>query len=195
MWTSAPAVSWQTDYAGVDTGIRTTARFLWTEGALFALFELAGAGLATDRSRPVGVERAKLYEEDCVELFLVPDPAQRGRYFEVEIGPFGHFFDLEIGAYGKVSKPEWSSEPTIATTRDAAARTAIVEARFTAKDLTAALVAGARLPLALYRMEGKVPLRGSRSAWPRQYLAWRPARTPKPNFHVPEGFGTLVLDP
>jgi hypothetical protein len=30
---------------------------------------------------------------------------------------------------------------------------------------------------------------------PREYLAWSPPRTPKPNFHVPEAFGTLVLDP
>ncbi len=185
-WTAAPAVSWQTDYAGADTGIKTTARFLWTEGALFALFELQGAGLNTDRSRPVAVERAKLYEEDCVELFLAPNPAERGRYFEIELGPFGHFFDLEISAYGKRSNTDWSSEPTIATTRDEAARTAVVEARFAARDLATVLVAGARLPLALYRMEGKAP---------RQYLAWRPARTPKPNFHVPEGFGTLVLEP
>jgi uncharacterized protein (DUF362 family) len=184
-WSAAPSVSWQTDYSGADTGIRTTARFLWMEGALFAAFELEGAALNTDRSRPVGVERQRLYEEDCVELFLAPNPAHRGQYYEIELGPFGHFFDLEIGAYGKLSKPEWSSEPTIASTRDPAARTAIVEARFTARELTSALVAGARLPLALYRMEGKAP---------RQYLAWRPPRTPKPNFHVPEGFGTLVLE-
>jgi hypothetical protein len=24
-----------------------------------------------------------------------------------------------------------------------------------------------------------------------RYLAWRPTRTPEPNFHVPEAFGTL----
>jgi uncharacterized protein (DUF362 family) len=186
LWAAAPSVTWQTDYSGADTGIRTTARFLWKEGALFAAFELEGAGLNTDRSRPVGVERTKLYEEDCVELFLAPNPAKRGLYYEVELGPFGHFFDLEIGAYGKLAKPEWSSEPTIAASRDPAARTAVIEARFTARELTAALVAGARLPLALYRMEGKSP---------RHYLAWRPPHTAKPNFHVPEGFGTLVVDP
>jgi hypothetical protein len=30
---------------------------------------------------------------------------------------------------------------------------------------------------------------------PRHYLAWSPPRTPKPDFHVPEAFGTLILDP
>ena len=56
------------------TAIRTTARFLWTEGALFAAFELAGAGLNVDASRPITIERAKLYEEDCVELFFGSGP-------------------------------------------------------------------------------------------------------------------------
>jgi hypothetical protein len=35
-------------------------------------------------------------------------------------------------------------------------------------------------------MEGKAP---------RQYLMAFPARTAKPNFHAPTGFGVLVVDP
>jgi uncharacterized protein (DUF362 family) len=185
-WLTAPVATWQTDFSGASTGPTTTARFLWNDGALFAAFELRGAGWFTDTSRPVGVERDQLYREDCVELFLAPSVADPGRYFEIELGPFGHFFDLEIGGYGKTSNAGWSSAPTIATTRDERAGTAIVEASFTAPELVRALVSGARLPLALYRMEGKAP---------RRYLAWRPPRTKKPNFHVPEGFGTLVLEP
>jgi hypothetical protein len=37
------------------------------------------------------------------------------------------------------------------------------------------------------RMEGTSPS--------REYLAWSPPRTAKPDFHVPEAFGTLVVDP
>jgi hypothetical protein len=40
--------------------------------------------------------------------------------------------------------------------------------------------------------------RSSRGSWAgkaqRLYLAWRPPRTPKPSFHVPEGFGVLSVD-
>ena len=104
----------------------------------------------------------------------------------MELGPFGHFLDLEIDRAAKSSSTEWSSRPTIGTSRDPSAHTAIVEVRLASPDLVVALVAGARLPLALYRMEGRAP---------RQYLAWRPPRTAKPNFHVPEGFGTLSVDP
>ena len=42
-----------------------------------------------DASRPKDVERERLYEEDCVELFLTPDPASPKHYYEVELGPFG----------------------------------------------------------------------------------------------------------
>jgi uncharacterized protein (DUF362 family) len=186
VWTSAPAVTWQTDYAGVNADITTKARFLWTEGALFVLFELSGAGLHVDASRPVASERLKLYEEDCVELFIGPQPARPQHYYEIELGPLGHFFDLEIDRAAKASRTEWSSGVTSKTTTDAVHHTAVIEARLAAPEIVTALAAGARLPLALYRMEGKAP---------RQYLAWRPPRTAKPNFHVPEGFGTLQVDP
>jgi uncharacterized protein (DUF362 family) len=185
VWATAPAVTWQTDYAGATTGIKTSARFLWTRGALFVAFELSGAGLDVDASFPTAQERPKLYEEDCVELFLGPDAARREHYYELELGPLGHFFDLEIDRAAKSSRPEWSSQLLIQTTSDRASHTALIEARVSAPELTAALLPGARLPLALYRIEGKSP---------RQYLAWRPPHTPKPNFHVPEGFGTLLVD-
>jgi hypothetical protein len=185
LWATTPSVSWRTDYAGADTGVGTSARFLWTEGALFALFELSGAGLNVDASRPLTSERTKLYEEDCVELFVAPEPARPEHYYEIELGPLGHFFDLEIDRARKASRPEWSSGLQVKTSNDPAGHTALIEARLSAPELASALVAGARLPLALYRMEGKAP---------RQYLAWRPPRTPKPNFHVSEGFGTLQCD-
>ena len=185
-WARASAVSWQTDYAGVASGITTRARFLWSKRGLYALLELAGAGLHVDTSRPIDVERKGLYNEDCAEIFFTPDPARPKRYFEVELGPFGHFFDIEIDRQSGKQNTAWSSGARIATTRNAAARTAVIEVELTAPEILAALAAGARLPLGLYRMEG---------TGDRHYLAWSPPRTPKPNFHVPEAFGALVLDP
>jgi uncharacterized protein (DUF362 family) len=185
VWSTAPAVTWQTDYAGAPSGISTSARFLWNEQALFVLFELSGAGLNVDQSFPVQSERNKLYEEDCVELFLAPDAKRPDHYYEVELGPLGHFFDLEIDKANKSSRVEWSSQLEVKTSAVPERHTAVIEARLAASELTAALKPGARLPLALYRMEGKAP---------RRYLAWRPPRTAKPNFHVAEGFGVLAVD-
>lgn len=185
-WSRAKAVQWDTDYAGKRTGFTTRARFLWSKQGLHALFELSNTGLNTDRSKPVGEERKGLYKEDCIELFLTPAPGSPRRYFEVEIGPFGHFFDIAIDRDARQEDTAWSSGATIATSQDAQARTAVIEALLAAPGIVGALAPNARLPMNLYRMEGKDP---------RQYLAWSPPRTSKPNFHVPEAFGTLVIDP
>ncbi len=50
----------------------------------------------------------------------------------------------------------------------------------------AALRPGARLPVGLYRMEGKSP---------GQHFSAFSTHTPTPSFHVPDAFGTLVLAP
>jgi len=188
-WSRATPVSWETDYAAASTGVVTRARFLYSRASgksgLYVLWELSGAGLHTDHTRATDAPRARLYDEDCVELFLTPHPADPHRYFETEIGPFGHFLDVSIDARGH-GDTTWSSGARIATTQNAATHTATIEAELTAPELVAALVAGAHLPLALYRMEG---------ASPRLYLAWSPPRTASPNFHVPAAFGTLVVDP
>jgi uncharacterized protein (DUF362 family) len=185
-WARAPAVAFDRDWAGEPTGITTRARFLWSPAGLHVLYELEGAGLFVDRSRPTDVERDKLFQEDCVELFLAPDPARRTRYAEVEIGPLGHVFDLLVDRAARSSNAGFSSGARVATTQDAAARRAVIEALLSAPEIASALRPGARLPMGLYRMEGRAP---------RHYLAWSPTRTKKPNFHVPDAFGTLTLDP
>lgn len=180
-WARAAPVEWTTDYAGADTGIKTRARFVWSKDALYVLFELEGPASNTDASKPIDVEREKLWAEDCAELFLDTTPGSPKSYFEIEVGPRGHFLDLSID--GKKSDVAWSSGLQLATSRD---KVVTIELALTAKEIVGALRPGASFPLGLYRMEGKDP---------RHYLAWRPPRTKKPNFHVPEAFGTLTLDP
>jgi hypothetical protein len=186
LWSRVTPVTWDTDYAGNTTGTVTHARFVYATDGLYVLFDLAEAGLNTDRSRPVDAPRAKLYEEDCVELFFTPDAARANHYFEIELGPFGHYFDIDVDRDRHTSETSWSAGARIGATEDAKAHTATIEVKLTAPDIVHALTPGVRLPLALYRMEGEHP---------RQYLAWSPPRTPKPDFHVPAAFGSLVLDP
>jgi uncharacterized protein (DUF362 family) len=186
-WSKATPVTWDTDTAGEPTGIVTHARFLHGRDGLYGFWELERAGLDTDRTRPTDVPRARLYDENCVELFFTPDPAHPRRYLETEIGPFGHFLDVSVDREAHTSSTAWSSHAHIATNYDEAAQRATIEAKLTAPEIVAALTTGARLPLGLYRMEGKSP--------DRRYLAWSPPRTAHPDFHVPEAFGTLIVDP
>ena len=184
-WKAAPITSFSTDWSGAETGIRTHVRFARSKRALYTLWELEGAGVNVDTSKPVEVERAKLYEEDCVELFLGPDASERTRYFELEVGPLGHFLDIAIDRARKKSDVAWSSNAKIATQVDRDAHKVTIEIELRAPEIVSVLRPGSSLPLGLYRMEGKSP---------RKYLAWSPTRTPKPNFHVPEAFGVLKID-
>jgi uncharacterized protein (DUF362 family) len=184
-WEGASAVTFDTDWSGAKTKIATRVRSLWSKSAFYMLWDLEGAGLEVDASRPVKVEREKLYEEDCVEMFLAPDATTPTRYFEVEVGPLGHFFDIAVDKKTNKSDTTWSSQPEIATKVDRASHRATIELALRSPDIVRALKQGARLPFALYRMEGKSP---------RAYLAWSPTRTTKPNFQVPDAFGSLMLE-
>ena len=184
-WDAATPVVFDTDWSGAKTNATTRVRAAWSKRGLTLLWELENAGLDVDESRPVKTEREKLYEEDCVEMFFTPDPAERTRYYEVEVGPLGHFFDIAIDRTTKKSDTSWSSQPEIATKVDRERHRATLEVALRSPDIVRVLAPGQRLPFALYRMEGKSK---------RLYLAWSPTRTAKPNFHVPEAFGTLALD-
>ena len=184
-WNDATPASFETDWSGAKTKTTTRVRAAWSKGALYVVWELEGAGIEVDASRPVKAEREKLYEEDCVELFFTPDPAVRTRYYEIEVGPLGHFFDLGVDRKTSKSDIAWSSRPEIMTKVDRERHRATIEMALRAPEIVSALESGKRLPFALYRMEGRAP---------RLYLAWSPTRTAKPNFHVPESFGTLVLE-
>jgi uncharacterized protein (DUF362 family) len=190
IWDRAPARAFDTTWMGAKTPHRSTVRLLWSARGLHVLWQLEATQLAVDTTRATDVERAGLYQEDCVEVFVAPDPAVPRRYFEVEVGPFGHWFDIAVDRSGrpgaKKEDPAWSGALAIGIARDAAAGTATIEFTIAAPELIAALTAGAVLPLGLNRMEGKKP---------RQFLMAFPGRTAKPNFHAPTGFGTLTLDP
>ncbi|MBA2539196.1 MAG: DUF362 domain-containing protein [Deltaproteobacteria bacterium] len=186
-WSKAPVLTFVTDWAGRGTKTTTRVRALWSATGLHLLFELDNITPFTDRTRPVDIERIDLYEENCVELFLALDPANRDRYVEIEVGPFGHFFDILVDRNAKPrADHSWSAGLRIGTTRDDARNAAVIEIAIESPDVLRALTASARLPIGVYRMEGKLR---------RQYLAAFPTRTPKPSFHVPSAFGTLVLDP
>ncbi len=184
-WDAVTPVVFDTDWSGAATKTTTRVRVAWSKSALTMLWELEGAGLAVDASRPAKTEREKLYEEDCVEMFFAPDPAERARYYEVEVGALGHFFDLAIDRKTKKSDTSWSSQPEIGTKIDRERGRATIEVALRSADIVRVLAPGQRFPFALYRMEGKGK---------RLYLAWSPTRTERPDFHVPEAFGTLLLD-
>ena len=198
VWDQTLVLPWSTNWQGQPVRINTTVRAVWhaahgaTSATLYLRWELDDAALAaggTDLTRPLDQERIDLYVEDCVELFLAPDAQQLSKYFEIEVGPYGHYFDLAIDRSAATavlrSDASWSGGLRIGTSRDAANHRAVIEVAITASEISRVLRTGAMLPIGLFRMEGNKP---------RQYLAAFPTKTPKPNFHVPSAFGMLLLE-
>ncbi len=175
-WSRATPVTWDTDYAGKPTGKTTRARFLWSPTALYELFEIEGTS---------AVERAPLYDGDCVETFLATGVYAR-HYDEIELGPRGGLLDVRVDRISRAGDTTWSSGTEVKTRVDEAAHRAVIEARIPARDVVSALHGGATLRMGLYRTEGVAPSRA--------FLAWSPPRTAKPDFHVFDAFGDLVLD-
>lgn len=185
-WKRATPATWDTDWSGKKTSVVTHVRFVWSKDVIHMLVENDGAGLFSDASAPTSVERTKLYEEDCNELFLAPSASHPKKYFELELGPLGHFMDASIDRESSPPKADlaWSSGVVSATHTDEVAHTSTIEARI--PSVVSGLAPGTRLQLNLFRMEGKKK---------RLYLAWSPTRTGRPDFHVPDAFGTLIIDP
>src|SRR5262249_21163740 len=151
---TAPVATFDTQWSGVHTTTPTHVRALWSKSALYMLWEVENSGFNTDLSRPVEVERESLFQEDCVEVFIAPDPAEKRRYFEIELGPFGHFFDLKIDRIKGTSDESFSSKPEIKTHVDRVARKGVIEAAFRAPEILAALKPNVKLPMNMFRMEG-----------------------------------------
>lgn len=185
-WQAATPVPITTDWRGEPSALETVARFSWSEDALFFSFDCAYEELVVDEAAPTATEHESLYRFDAVEVFLDPDPRTPATYVELEVGPRGHFLDVAVDRdrrpRGDVA---WSSGMNAVTDVDPRAKRYRIEARVPAAALGRSPLSPGELRIGVYRLAG----RGDA----RHYLARFPTGTPRPNFHVPERFGRLVL--
>jgi hypothetical protein len=163
------------------------ARICWSEDALHVRFigRQHEPLIVTDRP-DTDHETLGLWDRDVCEIFLAPDAAQPWRYFEFEAAPTGEWVDLGITVTPEGRETDWE---------------------FTSGLKTAAKLEGERLLVGMkipWSESLPRPQRGD--VWrvnvfrcvgpeaPERYLAWLPTRTPEPNFHVPDVFGTLRFE-
>ncbi len=83
----------------------TTWRLLWDETHLYALFCCKDPNIIA----PKTARDDKVYNYDCVEILLLPDPAQL-KYWEIEISPLGTIYD----AVNTKRTTAWGAEYDIA---------------------------------------------------------------------------------
>lgn len=176
LWSGAPA----------PVERQAEARICWSDAALHVRFIgnqheplVVSAEPKTDR-KTLG-----LWDRDVCEIYIAPTPHEPSRYFEFEAAPTGEWIDLGIvlAPEGRLTDWDYRSGMSVSAT--------VEETRI---KVSMSIPWSASIPkpnpedlwlINLFRCVGPEA--------PDRYLAWRPTRTPEPNFHVSEAFGSLVF--
>nr|WP_245363335.1 carbohydrate-binding family 9-like protein [Cohnella thailandensis] len=141
-------------------------------------------------------DHAPVYEDSCVEFFLQPLPGEDARYLNFELNAAGALL-LEIGGEGEkrrkvdADRGEFAIRSAVGLSDPASGRTYWELAL--------------RIPFAFLRrwypdfrpdpdvvMRGNFYKCGDRTPVPH-YLSWNPVSSERPNFHLLDNFGELVL--
>ena len=163
-------------------GRRSTARLLWSDSALYVLFDSNQTEPLVVAEKPDLKQKAmNLWDRDVVEIFVAPDRNEPRRYFEFEAAPNGEWLDVALDSTSGKRVSDW---------------------KFASGMQTAAKVESGRVVIAMkipWSAFGKKPKPGD--IWlgnilrcvgrdpDRGYLTWSPTMTKQPDFHVPERFG------
>ena len=163
------------------------ARLCWSDEALHVRFIgeqheplIVADNPITDR-KTLG-----LWDRDVCEIFVAPDPAHPERYFEFEAAPTGEWIDLGIVITPTGRETDWDFNSSMEVAALIEAQSVKIGIRIPWSDAILKPANGDAWLVNLFRCVGPEA--------PERYLAWRPTRTPEPNYHVPEAFGRLRFD-
>jgi hypothetical protein len=160
------------------------ARVSWSGEGLTVRFDCAQQEPLIIADNPVITKKTiGLWDRDVCEIFLAPDVADANRYFEFEAAPSGEWIDLGIQITSSGRETDWDYESGMQTTAKIEADRILVALTIPWSSTIPKPELGDEWRVNLFRCVG--PDEATR------YLAWRPTRTPEPNFHKPSAFGHL----
>lgn len=159
-----------------------SAWLLWSDKYLYVRFVAPHSEPPVVSKEPDLTKKTiGLWDRDVCEVFIAPDKGKPNKYFEFEIAPTGEWIDLGIEVTKKERLTDWKYASKMEST---------------ATDVDGVTYAAIKIPFESLGGRPKVGdvwlgnvFRCIGSGTTRGYLAWRPTRTPKPNFHVPDAFG------
>jgi len=161
-----------------------TAAMLWSDEALYVRFDARQAeALVSNDSPKIDSKTLGLWDRDVCEIFIGADAAHQHKYFEFEVAPTGEWVDLAIEV---TPNERLTNADYVSGMRSAAAvhtDHVVMALRVEWRALGGTPQAGEVRPGNLFRCVGLGKERG--------YLAWQPTMTAKPNFHVPDAFGSF----
>jgi alpha-galactosidase len=183
-WQKAPSFRFDQDWRGENSDAQraTEFRLLWTPATLFVRFHCHYRNIFVFPDARTDGWRYELWDRDVAETFLQPDSSDPLVYREFEVSPNGYWIDLAV-SHGKIEELRSGMHRRVAL--DEKTMTWTAEMAIPMKCLTAQFDPKSTWKVNFYRIEGETE--------PRFYSAWSPTYSPKPNFHVPSAFGTLVF--
>jgi hypothetical protein len=175
---------WSGDPA--PAGRTAEARVLWSSKALHIRFVCNQAEPLIVSATPQTVTKTMgLWDCDVCEIFIAPDEHVVERYLEFEAAPTGEWLDVAIHWTPETRESDWEFHSHMTTAARVEKGRVTIAMRIPWNHWIHAPQTGERWRTNLFRCVGSDPGRG--------YLAWQPTRTPQPNFHVPQVFGSLVF--
>lgn len=162
------------------------ARICWSDEALHVRFVCEQhEPLVVSENPQTEKKTLGLWDRDVCEIFLAPDPGNPARYFEFEAAPTGEWVDLGITVTPTGRETDWDFASGLTTSAKLENDQLLISMRIPWSEALPKPEAGYDWRVNVFRCVGPEA--------PERYLAWLPTRTPEPNFHVPEAFGTLVF--
>ena len=176
---------WSGDPAPVSR--HAEARLCWSDEALHVRFVCEQHEPLIVAHHPVTDRKTLgLWDRDVCEIFLAPDATHPERYFEFEAAPSGEWVDLGIVVTATGRDTDWDFNSGMTTAARLDAEVLKIGIRIPWTDVIPKPQKGDVWRANVFRCIGPEA--------PERYLAWRPTRTPEPNYHVPEAFGMLLFD-
>lgn len=163
------------------------ARVGWSDDALHVRFVGAQHEPLIVADNPVTDRKTLgLWDRDVCEIFVAPDPAHPERYFEFEAAPTGEWVDLGIVITPTERETDWDFQSGMTTAARLEPKSVKIAIRIPWSRAIPKPAKGDEWLANVFRCVGPEA--------PDRYLAWRPTRTPEPNYHVPEAFGSLRFE-
>lgn len=166
---------------------RTEIRSRWTQNNLYLLFIAPYEELHLKPSPNTIDETNQLWNWDVAEAFIGSDFENIRRYKEFEVSPQGEWVDLDIDLDhpGNRDAVKWASGFKVGARIDSAHKIWYGAMKIPFSSLIShPPTSGETLRINLFRCQGPMET--------RHYLSWQP--TMSKSFHVPEHFGTLLLE-
>jgi len=175
-WSGAPA----------PVGRHAESRVLWSTKSLYVRYVANQTEPLVITDKPQTKKKTMhLWDRDVCEIFIATDPNFVERYWEFEVAPTGEWLDIALDWSTGKRQPDCEFQSHMTTAAQIEKNRVTMAMRIPWNGWIRQPQKGERWRINLMRCVGRDPDRG--------YLSWQPTRTPEPNFHVPQAFGSLLF--